>query len=81
MTMEKTKITIIKGGEFTHQKALSGPKMDDFYSSDEELQDCIIGKWKNGPQITRETKQMHCNENSAERFQSRQWFSSKIYSL
>lgn len=81
ITMEKIKITIIKRGEFRHQKALSGPKMDNFNSSDEELLECVIGKWKNGPPVTRKTKQMHCNENSAERFQSRQWFGSKIYAL
>jgi len=45
MTMEKIKITIIKRGEFRHQKALSGPKMDNFNSSDEELLECVIGKW------------------------------------
>ena len=40
MTMKKTKITIIKRGEFKHQKAFSGPKMDNFNSSDEELVEC-----------------------------------------
>ena len=81
MTMEETKITIIKMGEFTYQTAFSVPKMDNFNSSDEELQVCVTGKWKNRPQITRKTKQMHCNENSAGRFQSWQWFESKIYTL
>jgi hypothetical protein len=81
MTMEETKITIIERVEFTHQTAFSRPKMDNFISSDEELRECVIGKWKNGAQFTRKTKQMHCNENFAERFQSWQWFSNKIYAL
>ena len=81
MTMEKTKITITKRGYFTHQTTFSGPKMDNFNSSDNELQVCVIGKWKNGPQISRKTKQFHCNENSAERFQSQQWFGTKICAL
>jgi hypothetical protein len=34
--------------------------MDNLNSSDEELLECVTGKMKNGLQITRKTKQMHC---------------------
>jgi hypothetical protein len=60
MTMEETKINIIKRGEFRHQRAFSGPQDRQFNSSDEQLPECVIGKWKNGPPITRKTKRMHC---------------------
>ena len=71
----KQKLPLLKGVNSNIKKHFLGPRWT-ISIRDEELLQCVIGKWKNGPPLIRKTKQMHCNDNSAERFQSQPWFGS-----